>query len=250
MFNERLNTNPSYQDVTRIGKKTPRPRFSLDSILSAICPFPPKLYFYFVIFYNYTFSTVFSNSCRFVPKSSNIIFQALLFILKHVYEPYFDKKVEAFILKYEMDFNHKTSYEDARRWVSGIFYLTEFKKNDNPYCPCCGHKINLTIDNVCLVPEERAAEKLASERVSYKCSNCEFMIQVLNSEDFDGEAWINDEQVINFECSKEFSLFLQLHCYLSEKIGEEQSIQLLKSLNILGSINSFDLDKRKYFDID
>ncbi|WP_330472546.1 hypothetical protein [Vibrio harveyi] len=168
-------------------------------------------------------------------ESSNIIYQALLLILRQEYEYYFMREV------YDVEEHYEISEPEAYKHVAGNLYLTEFKDNKISNCPCCGHRVKVKAYDIksCIEGEE-------DEEATYECLNCEFFIKVFNHAYCYDRPWERRETVTDFKCSHEFSLFLQLHFYLSIKIGRYQSLQLLQSLNMLGSIEYFDLHKRSY----
>ncbi|MBT2771972.1 phosphatidylserine/phosphatidylglycerophosphate/cardiolipin synthase family protein [Halomonas sp. ISL-60] len=168
-------------------------------------------------------------------ESSNIIYQALLLILRQEYEHCFMQEV------CKIEEHHEISEQEAWKHVAGNLYLTEFKENNISSCPCCGHQINVNAYDIasCIEGEE-------DEEANYACLNCEFFIKVSNHAYCYDRPWERRESVTGFRCSQEFSLFLQLHFYLSIQIGRHQSLQVLRSLNMLGSIKYFDFNKRHY----
>lgn len=168
-------------------------------------------------------------------ESSNIIYQALLLILRQEYEHYFMLEVS------DVQEHHEISEQEAWKHVAGSLYLKEFKEGTITSCPCCGYQVDVMVSM-----SESSIECEEDEEVTYACPNCEFFIKVFNHAYCYDRTWERSEVVFDFRCSPDFSLFLQLHLYLSKKIGRSQSLQVLKSLNMLGSIKNFDLNQRIY----
>ncbi|MFM2657703.1 phospholipase D-like domain-containing protein [Vibrio owensii] len=169
-------------------------------------------------------------------ESSNIIYQALILILKSEYQYYFSMEVDKVQRHYEI------SYQSAWAHVAGNLYLDAFRENRLQNCPCCSCEITINT-NYFESDIDGASE---DEESYYFCNNCNFMIKVFNYAHCYDRPWETTEQVTDFRCTPDFSLFLQLHFYLAMRVGRVNSLNILKSLNILGSIHYLDLNKRDY----
>ncbi|CAH9062300.1 hypothetical protein PSECIP111951_02664 [Pseudoalteromonas holothuriae] len=168
-------------------------------------------------------------------ESTNIIYQALIIILKQEYEYYFEREVDDVITHYEIN------ERDARIHVAGNIYLKEFRDKSLSICPCCGSKIQIAVQY-----SDSQIEGEEDEEAKFYCNSCTFFIEIYKYAYCYDRPWERTEQVLNFRCSPDFQLFLKLHFYLSIKIGRNKSLELLKSLNLLGSIQYLDLNKRSY----
>ena len=168
-------------------------------------------------------------------ESTNIIYQALIIILKQEYEYYFEQEVDDVITHYEIN------ESAAKIHVSGNIYLKEFRDKSLSICPCCGAEIKIAVR---YYKSKIKGEK--DEEAKFYCNSCDFFIEIYEYAYCDDRPCERTEQVLNFRCPPDFQLFLKLHFYLSKKIGRNNSLELLKSLNLLGSIQYLDLNKRSY----